>query len=205
VRRVLLFAGFLLLLGLTTAAAASFDVQAEDITSFSVPVEIIVDDPTERRYYLVDPSPSRLSTTPEGDSSKVHSMSLEPGGILDTDGLLANNASSATYQDWISDPMPADLNITSPTVELYITQTGADGLLLAGLFECAATCVLLSSEDALPDKNLVTISFPAFSTTIESGNRLLLRVVNSDDKAYNIQWGYKLNRPARLLVDVAPA
>jgi len=191
-------------LSLTTAFAASFDVQAEDITSFSAPADIAT--PTTKRLYLIDPAPSRLAETPESNAANVHSKSLVPGGVLaEPGGALGTNTDPARYHDWLSDPMPAAVTIVSPTVELYITQTGADGVLTAGLFDCDDTgCSLIpnASESGEPDKNLVVITFPAFEHLVDAGNRLLLRVVNTDTQAYNIQWGYKENRPARLVLDL---
>jgi hypothetical protein len=192
VRRVGLFAAFLLLLGLTTATAASFDVQAEDITSFSTPVSIPV--PTGQVYYLRGAPPlGSLSPELEQDTSKVFSMSLDPGGTLGTSG------STPPHMVWQTAPLTSPLRVVSPVVRLYITQTGPTGTIAAGLYDCGTGgCTIMGTASTTPTELVAVLDFESFDRTVPAGNWLQLAVVNLGTKAYNIQWGYKENRPARL-------
>lgn len=194
-RRVLLFAAFLVLLGLSTAMAASFEVQAEDITSFTTDVSIDV--PDTRTYYLRGAPPlGQLSESPEIVSSNVYTQALDPGGALEVDNP---DNQEMVWQAVLGTP----LTVVSPIVRLYITQTGPEGPITAGLFDCSgSTCALFGEETASPSTTsndlLVTLDFDGVNHTLDAGDVLQLKVVNGGTKAYNIQWGYKANRPARL-------
>ena len=192
-RRILLFAAFLLLLGLSTSMAASFDVQAEDITSFTTDVSIDV--PDSRIFYLRGMPPTgSLSEELEQDSSKVFSMSLEPGGTL-----TAEN-DPPQQMLWQTAPLGSSLTVVSPVVRLYITQTGPAGPIRAGLFDCSIAdgCILFGQTSVTPTDLVAILDFENVDRTLDQGHVLQLLVVNEGSKAYNIQWGYKENRPARL-------
>lgn len=190
-RRVLLFAAFLLLLGLSTAVAASFEVQAEDITSFRTDVSIDV--PDTRTYYLRGAPPlGTLSESQEQVSSNVFSMSLEPGGQLEVDNP---DPQEMVWQATLAEP----LTVVSPIVRLYITQTGPEGPITAGLFDCDTSgCALFGQVTVTPTDTLATLDFDGVDHALDAGDVLQLKVVNGGTKAFNIQWGYKTNRPARL-------
>jgi hypothetical protein len=193
VRRVLLFAAFLLLLGLSTAMAASFEVQAEDIASFTTDVSIDV--PDTRVFYLRGAPPvGSLSEELEQDSSKVFSMSLEPGGSL------AGSNLPSQQMLWQTQPLGSALTVISPVVRLYITQTGPAGPIRAGLFDCSIDegCFLFGQTSVTPTDLVAVLDFEDVNHTLDPGDVLQLLVVNEGTKAYNIQWGYKENRPARL-------
>jgi hypothetical protein len=115
-RRVLLFAAFLLLLGLTTATAASFDVQAEDITSFSQPVSISVPDEAPKKLYL--------------NADRALS-----GAVL---GTLQTEQFVVKAQDW-SVAVPKGFPVAGKTVTLSIYINGGSGTVRGELFECVDT------------------------------------------------------------------
>ncbi|HEU5084342.1 MAG TPA: hypothetical protein VFU14_13450 [Acidimicrobiales bacterium] len=190
-RRVLLFAAFLVLLGLSTAMAASFEVQAEDITSFTTDVSIDV--PDTRTYYLRGAPPlGQLSESPELVSANVYTQALDPGGSLAVDNP---DNQEMVWQAVLGTP----LTVVSPIVRLYITQTGPEGPITAGLFDCSgSTCIQFGAVTATPAENLATLDFDGVDHTLDAGDVLQLKVVNEGSKSYNIQWGYKANRPARL-------
>lgn len=198
----------LFLLTVTSAFAAGLDVQSENVESFTSPVSI--PPPGESRIFYLrsrpedkkgDTPPGLLATEPEGAGGKTHSKGLEPGGSLDPPyGTNVNQ-----YHFWDSAPFLSDLHVKSPTAELLITQVGGAGEIGGGLFACTASssCTLLgASTTAVRDSggavsNITTLRFENFDRVIPAGHWLRL-VVYSKSGSYNIQWGYKENRPASL-------
>ena len=175
-RRVLLFAAFLLLLGLTTATAASFEVQAEDITSFSLPVDLA--EPPPPVLYLVD----------------NYKLSAELNSGPNSQGISAPETLS-----WQSDPLESGRPIQGAVVVLEIDTTGAGGAdsASAEISECSGTnaslpCTLLAV--AAP-KLLTTgpnlLPFTVLSTVtdeVKPGYRLRL-TVKAEAGMFNIKWG----------------
>lgn len=213
-RRVLLFAAFLLLLGLTTATAASFEVQAEDITSFSQAVTVTVPEPplAGSTFYLVDaPAHARLvpdEPTSTGGNEKA-SFDFGISDITTEDrGLQAGD--KAYYVSWSSDPLPLGLRYDNQTVRVHLTRTGtAGGLLRAGLFACppgahpstvtttVPACAMLSDSVGGGE----TIDIAMATQQVPPGSQLRLKLVSASPQGSSIQWGYKANnRSARLEV-----
>lgn len=220
--------GFLLLtlflLTVTSAFAAGLGVASDDIESFSSPVSI--PEPDSKLYYLRsrlnDASgltpPGVLSTSPELDSGKTHSKRIDTGGSLSysAGNLAPYGPTIDTYHFWDTVPMEANLRVVSPTAELLITETGngSTSRISAGLLECMPpvgtappSCeVMGASTTSVADSggavsNITTVTFANFDRIIETGNWIRL-VVYSVDGSFNIQWGYKLNRPASLEVTI---
>jgi hypothetical protein len=214
VRRVGLLAALLLLLGLTTATAASFDVQAEDITSFTTSTSISVPPPPQPLnridFYLRATSstlPGVLDANPEG-SDPVRSKRLDP-----LDQSFIDEADPNRYHVWQSEPMATPLTIVSARVAVYIN--GGEGWIVAGLFDCpvdaplvsnvASGCVLLK-QGAVDSVGTGEQSIPLgldAPHAIPAGNRLRLKVANGNGPSgasFNVQWGYKSNRPSRVEV-----
>lgn len=201
----------LFLLTVTSAFAAGLDVQSENVESFTTPVSITT--PAQKRIFYLRSRPSApltppgvLATEPEGDAGKTHSKRLDPGGSL----TAPYGSNVNQYHFWDSLPFSADLHVKSPTAELTITQVGGAGEISGGLFDCAAnpapnppSCTLLgASTTAVRDSggavnNITTITFENFDHVIPAQHWLRL-VVYSKSGSYNIQWGYKPNRPASL-------
>jgi hypothetical protein len=50
--------------------------------------------------------------------------------------------------------------------------------------------------------NEVVVEFGTVSATLPIGGRLRVQIMNSGDKPWNVQWGYKDNRPSALQVTV---
>ena len=218
-RRIGLLAGVLLMVSLTTAMAASFEVNAEDVMSFTTPVSISVPPPptTTDVYYLTGSSaslPGLLSTLPASSGQGVESKDInaDPSTAIDA------HMDPTKFHDWETAPLTAPLTIISPTVRLYIEQTGNVGPLTAGLFECITTkdsagvitgrvCDAFATASSTATKpGEITVVFAPFTRTIVASTTnptvertLLLRVVNrATSGKWNIQWGYKENRPAQL-------
>jgi hypothetical protein len=214
VRRVLLFAAFLLLLGLTTATAASFDVQAEDITSFSQAVTVTVPEPplAGGTFYLVGaPANARLAAqepTSTGGNEKA-SFDFGISDIRTEDGEL-QSGDKAHYVSWSSDPLPLGLRYDDQTVRVHLTRTGAaGGLLRAGLFACPPTADLATVTTSEPACTLLsdgvsggeTIDIAMADQRVSPGYQLRLKMVSASAESSSIQWGYKANnRSARLEV-----
>jgi hypothetical protein len=223
VRRVGLFAALLLLLGLTTATAASFDVQAEDITSFTTAVSITVpttDPPAPPTapavtYYMVDaPANANLvSTQPTstGGNEKA-SFDFGPSNIL-TEERALQSGNKAYYVSWRSGPIPPGMTFVNRIVRVHFTRTGAaGGQLVAGLFSCdpgvdPATvqgrgCRHLGDGESGGE----TIDIIVGATSVEQidpGDEFRLKMVSATTQSSSIQWGYKENnRSAR--VEILP-
>lgn len=218
-RRVLLFAAFLLLLGLTTATAASFDVQAEDITSFSTSTTIVTPPPPPPPgaivYYLRGQpatQPGVLDPAPDPDTSDpVRSKRLLPR-------LKSLQEEDDPDRYHVFEAGAASITVAAARAAVYIN--GGSGRIMVGLLECpplAATSSNVASGCVLFAEGVVVSSgtgeqsvslAPAATRTIPATNRLRMKVLNdnpvnpqnSNGTEFNVQWGYKSNRPSRLEV-----
>ena len=214
-RRVFLFAAFLLLLGLTSAFAASFDVQAEDVASFTTPVSISVPDPpvVPGSYFLrgeVSTLPGLLDDLPTG-SDPVRTKSVERGVV----GVQAQTLTDHLHS-WQTPAAPAGgIELDGPAV-LRIYQNGGTDRLTAALFDCppavasvpapTTTCTQITTPDRVsPDDGLTgyaehAVDFGDVAYTVPQHRHLRVQIVNfqHSTKKWSVQWGYKSNRPSRL-------
>lgn len=214
-----MFAAFLLLLGLTTATAASFDVQAEDITSFSTSTSISVPDPPTRpgSYFLrgaPSVNPGSLEDAPTG-TDPVRTKEILPENVA-----VKLQTKVQYHHSWETPPAagPDGLRLLGP-VELRIFQNGNTDRLTAGLFDCEDTVppALTDSTacDQIGDDRVSTIDGGGYverlvrwdhiEHKVAVGRRLRLQIVNrvpqtnpSNNQKWSVQWGYKTNRPSRL-------
>lgn len=210
-RRLLLFAGFLTLIGLSTAMAASFSVQTEDITTFDTDVSISVPTTSSRTYFLSGSEavlPGGLSTSPETDAtSGVRSKSVAPGT-----GTVKSQSAPDKYHSWQTVAASPTALVLNGPASLLVTLTGAGSGLTAALFSCPASATPTSqlctqiAADTLGGPGLtnneVIVDFGSVSATIPVGEQLRVQVMNSGTKSWNVQWGYKDNRPSALQVTV---
>jgi hypothetical protein len=212
VRRVLIFAALLSLLGLTTAFAASFDVQSEDIASFTTDVSISVPTAPPRTFYLkLAPTalPGLLDTVPPANNDSVQKKQL----ILSS-ASLADETDSTRYHMWETAPTAGDVSIGG-TAFFEISQDGGADRVTAGLFICPAGtgpvssgCTHLATATNPGTEGsgykLRVIQFGALPvTTIPAGQVLRLKVINStavSTNAWTLQWGFNPARAARLEV-----
>ena len=209
-RRIGLLLLVLTLVSLSTAAAASFDVQTDNITSFEMDVTVSVPTTTDYFYLRGDSSmlPGLLSDTAELKGGAVGSKSI----TADPTTPIGDQADPTKYHDWETVSLTQPLTIISPVVRLYLEQTGNVGDITAGLLECTRpvatgiqTCnVFATAKSTTTAPGEQTITFGPFTQTIPASTAtetktLKLRVVNQAESGkWNIQWGYKDNRPARL-------
>jgi hypothetical protein len=230
VRRFLIFVVVLLALGITTAVAASFDVSTEDIASFSTETSISVPDPPGLpfAYALRGPEtllPGLLDTNlgPNGAyGTQVNSKRIAVGSPS-----LTTPPSDNHFHSWETPPFGSPLRLNGPAT-LWIDQSGGPNVLTAGLFDCPppsapgtrtpiASCVLIAGPDSNPGNegdgmvergaHFRQGADTHIGYTIPVGHTLRVQVVNlatGNNQAWNIQWGYKLNRQARLELTVQP-
>lgn len=213
-RRLLIFAALLSLLGLSTAFAASFTVQSEDIASFTTDVSISVPTTTvpstPRILYLSGDeatNPGLIAESPPEDHS-VNSLSI---GCCSTS--VQSQITAGKYHSWETAPITVPMTIIGPAV-LRTFQNGSIGPIQAGLFVCPATATPTSvgCQQVGTDRSSlgtessgteVAISFSFAEATIPVGSTLRLQIVKPTNDNWNIQWGYKSNRESRLEVLVA--
>ena len=225
-RRLLVFAAFLLLLGLSTAFAASFDVQAEDVTSFSSDVSISV--PSVSRPLYVKNAPNQR----QGDDPTVPGV-LDPNPppnspvskktlVRDARAIDQSQSDRAKYHAWQTGGSDPAFTI-SGTATLYIESNGGTNQITVGLFECwqpddpadlvgmtidsdtplGHGCALISSATSTGgtaasgySERRADIAVP--TTLIESGHRLRVKVVNRSASDWSIQWGFNSARSSQL-------
>jgi hypothetical protein len=213
VRRLLLLATALLMVGLSTAVAASFTVQAEDITSFSTPVSISVPDPPGllRTYWLRGLSnnlPGVLDPDPQG-SDPVRSKRIEAGSTT-----VKGQTDPSYYHNWQTSPAPPSGIQIEGQVTLRTYLNGGTGPVTAGLFACppAATPASLgctqiagdaTSVPGVGEDSILSVDLGVVNHTVPEGNHLRVQVVIlTGGQSANVQWGYKSNRPSRLEITV---
>jgi hypothetical protein len=226
VRRLGLFAGFLLLLGLTTAVAASFSVQAEDITSFSTPVSITPPAPIPfpATIYLGGSGSAAmgdLQLVPPSSNNPVQSRLV----IKDTASVEAQ-AGPTKFATWrTTPPTPTSGYLLTGTVVLMgIEQNkGPDNRMTAALMNCPASAPASSTSPA-PCTHIKTAIAPASTgngngylertvnfgfitpTTIPFGNELRLKIVNQEAAGgttlsvndWDVQWGFLPSRQSTI-------
>lgn len=223
-RRVVLFSTLLLLLGLSTAFAASFSVEAEDVASFTTDVSISVPAAT--------PVPNTIYIRGSGTDAAGQLLFEEPAdNVPTTDRALRRDTESVQEQQdplafytWIGPTAPPNGYLLSGTATLVITQneSGTERL-TAGLLDCAASappassdttqCSLLAvaASDALTGSGAGgngykdrTVHFGSIGpVTIASGRQLRLKIVNRGDvstKDFSISWGFNPARTSLLTI-----
>lgn len=225
-RRVVLFFTGLCLLGLSTAFAASFTVQAEDIHSFSTPVSISVPGPA--------PLPATIYVRGEATGG-TGALDLQAPAANDsvTGKLLRLSTEPAEAQTdttkhfvWKTVAAPASGWLLSGNVTLYISQNGGgSNRMTAGLFSCpsaapavtvttgTAACTVIKIAVGAPGSSgngyqERTVSFgPVGSFTIPSGSQLRLKIVNRANNGsvlstgdWDLQWGYLPSRQSKLVI-----
>jgi hypothetical protein len=179
VRRAGLLVLVLASLSLTTAFAASFDVQAEDVSSFSTPVSISVPDTPPPVLYLVG-ADRRLEPTLSGGQ---HSLGL----------------TAPEFLEWESAMLPAGRPVKGAIVELVVYTTGGSERASAAIYECPdvdaspiSSCTLLAEAIDEPISNgpnvLTLATLASVETEVNPGQRLRLRVTATSG-SFNVQWG----------------
>ena len=227
-RRVVLFAAVLALVGLSTAFAASFSTQAEDVESFTTDVSISVPGPTPFPGTLFvrngkTGAPGSLDLVAPTTNDSVASKEL----ILSAEAINLQTTSTK-YFTWSSPTAPTNGYSLTGDVTLEIEQRdGPSNRMTAGLFSCPAaspvstvttgaepcTIIAIGVAPALPSGGngylLRTVSFPDVAATIPSGSQLRLKLVNraSDPSLgtlstvnFSIQWGYLPARQSKLVI-----
>ncbi|HEX4868471.1 MAG TPA: hypothetical protein VFV32_12735 [Acidimicrobiales bacterium] len=211
-RRVLLFAVGLSLLGLSSAFAASFTVQAEDIHSFSTPVSISVPSTSLVALYLGGEDnvlPGELATAANATvDTSVNSKAIDPGTLS-----VQAQTNTARYHSWQTVPAPAGGLVLNGPAMLKLFQNGSVGTVKAGLFDCAtaSTATTACTQFAGDSSSLggesasteTPVDFGSVTYTISAGRVLRLQIVNPSAHAWNVQWGYKSNRQSRLELTLA--
>jgi hypothetical protein len=221
-RRLFIFAATLVLLGLTTAFAASLTARSEDIDSFSTTVSISIPGPT--------PFPTTIyirgnSDTPLGlldlvlptANDNVRSKDL----LLSTE-TIQTQATSTKYFTWATPAAPAQgYSLTGDVTLSMHVMGGGSNRITAGLFSCpaaaaietvtpACTAIAVGIAPAMAGGNgflVRTVSFPAVAATIPAGSQLRLKIVNRSPDGSTVlstgtmrlAWGYGPSRPAELV------
>lgn len=223
-RRVLLFAAFLLLLGLTTATAASFDVQAEDITSFSAPVSIDVPSPPlSGVFFLVgggdsEDIPGSL-VPPDPPQASVQTRTIFPS----VTGIGDSHLDGGTYHAWQTLPLAAERSIGG-SATVTVNFDGVSDQFTAGLFHCSTrfaseagasidadlssadptvACRLLGSGASTGVLNGMKARSAAFTVQhadLAIDDWVRLKIINHSTNRWRIQWGYNDAREAGLVL-----
>jgi hypothetical protein len=214
VRRLLLFAALLLLLGLSTAFAASFDLQAEDVTSFSSDVSIsvpttVVPPLATGNYFLVGAPPhgSLVTTEPTSTGGNEKGSFVFTSTDIGTEDRAPESGGKVYYVAWSTGAISTGVRFDNQKVQVHFTRTGQGGVLTVGLFNCtagaaaatltASGCVLMSSASGPGEQ----IDIGPFTHTVAAGRELRLKMVDLTADDPSVQWGYKeQNRSARLVV-----
>ena len=225
-RRVVTFAALLLLVGLSTAFAASLGTQSEDIASFETDVSISV--PTTQ-----GPTPFPPTIYIRGDSDTPLGLlglvqPTAPDNVRSKDLLLSTEAIGAQttltkYFAWATPAAPAQGYALTGDVTLSIhAMGGASNRITAGLFSCpaaaaietvtpACTVIAVGIAPTLTGGNgflVRTVSFPDVAATIPAGSQLRLKIVNRSPDGSTVlstgtmrlAWGYGPSRPAELVI-----
>ncbi len=210
-RRVLLFAAFLLLLGLSTAMAASFEVQAEDITSFTTEVSISV--PTTPDSYYLRGGNSVLPGVLDNDPDPEVTDPVRTKEVLLGTGTVQSQTQTSYFHSW--ETTVGGITLSGPA-SLRIFQNGGADQVTAALFDCptnagatAAACTQIGTDAVSVDDGLTgyverVVSFGNVGYSIAPDRRLRVQIANLQDSSskWSVQWGYKSNRPSLLDVTV---
>lgn len=196
-----MFAAFLVLLGLTTATAASFDVRAEDIASFTTDVSISVPDPSvpSGPWYLfrAPPAPGGIAQEPEGGGP--HKWKVDPTGST---SLIAQT-DPGKYYVWSTGSLGSPLSFQDQHVEFSAYLTAGGDAVEAALLSCPADAPVASSTCGVLATAAGTaplLDFGRLTGDVPGGNELRLKVVNTGTQFWQIEWGYKTNRDSNLLI-----
>lgn len=226
-RRVGLFAALLLLVGLSTAFAASFSVEAEDVASFATDVSISVPAPTPFPSLIyvrgqASGGTGTLDLVPPSANDSVTNKLL----VLSTEAIEAQT-DAAKHFVWRAPAAPTNGYLLAGGVSLFIDQRdGGANLLTAGLFSCPAgaplttvtsgtlACTLIKAAvgaagangNGYQERTVLFGTIPA--TVIPAGSELRLKLVNraADGSVVlsasnvEIQWGYLAARQSRLVI-----
>jgi len=226
VRRLLTFAALLVLVGLSTAFAASFGTQSEDVASFTTDVSISVPTtqgptPFPPTIYVRGDSDTPLgllALTPPTENDSVRSKDL----LLSTEAIGAQ-ATLTKYFAWATPAAPAQGYSLTGDVTLSVhVMGGSTNRITAGLFSCPAaaaietvtptcTTIAVGIAPAIGGGNgflVRTVSFPDVSATIPAGSQLRLKIVNRSPDGSTVlstgtmrlAWGYGPSRPAELVI-----
>ena len=215
-RRVGLLVLLLASLSLSTAIAASFEVRADNLESWTMDVSISVPDPpvVPGSYFLrgaVGVLPGILDDDPTG-SDPVRTKAVELGTV----GVKAQT-DTAFLHSWETPPAPVGgINLNGPAV-LRIYQNGGNDRLTAALFDCApnattvsAGCIQITLDTVSPADGLTgyaehAVDFGDVVYAVPEARVLRVQIVNFQDstKKWSVQWGFKTNRPSRLDVTLA--
>jgi hypothetical protein len=217
-RRVVLFAALLSLVGLSTAFAASLSTQSEDIASFTTDVSISVPVTAQSFFLRGDPDtpPGMLSTAPLQANVVSYLIKKDTKAVQEQDDVTK-------YFVWQSSTITGVPLVVGGTTRLIMEQKDEQGSrLTAGIFSCPAAAAIASTaatgcvqigtsavgSEPVGGFDEVTVSFGTLSsTTIPVGNQLRLKVVNRDKddggvvvstKDFQVAWGYNPARQARL-------
>ena len=210
-RRLLLFAGLLGLLGLSSAFAAGFTVQTEEVASFqaetSFPDQPIPLGPTV--YVRGEPiTPGELALEPP-TKNEVERRTFVLG---DAAVSVQAETDPNRYFTWQTPTAPLGGYLVEGNTTLYIEQNqSASNQLAAALFDCDAMAPVDLSDPSLcvqigttaygtPGANASSngfqarsADFGALSHTIPAGHQLRLKIVNRDNVSvedWDLQWGF---------------
>ena len=225
-RRVFLFAALLALVGLSTAFAASFSSQSEDIASFTTDVSISVPGPTPfpntifvRGGSDLPPGDLDLMTPVANDNvtSKLLVLSTEP---------IELQTAATKYFAWESPVAPAQGYSLDGDVTLNLEQKdGGSNRMTAGLFSCPELAPVATVTGSTPACSVIaigvspavsggngfldrTVFFPDVSTVVPAGHQLRLKIVNraSDGSGvlsqgdFTVAWGFLPARQSTLVI-----
>ncbi len=211
-RRVVLFAAILVLVGLSSAFAASFSAQSEDIASFTTEVSISVpttQPPAATTYYLSGAPallPGLLHPAPPIGGG-VNSKRIDPDTEATDEQTTAPPANK--IHSWQTDG--AGLVLAGPATA-WLFQNGGDDPIVGGLFVCPTAETATSACDRIAGDvesgaavgGEVPIAFGDLSAPVPAESHLRLVIVNHGPMSFNVQWGYKTNRESRLELTLTP-
>ena len=225
-RRVLLFAALLSLVGLSSAFAASFSTNAEDMTTFATDVSVSVPGPTPfpNTIYITggsDVPPGDLELLTPADNNHTTTKLL----ALGTEAIEVQ-ADPTKFYAWESPVAPAQGFSLAGDITLHVEQKdGGENRMTAGLFVCPAaapvstvttgadpcTVIAIGVSPAVPGGNGFlprTVFFPDVSATVPVGSQLRLKIVNRQldgvtvlsTKAFTVSWGFLPARESKLVI-----
>ncbi|MET0904091.1 MAG: hypothetical protein ABWZ52_12685 [Acidimicrobiales bacterium] len=225
-RRVLLFAALLSLLGLTTAFADTFSTNTEDVASFTTDVSVSVPGPT--------PFPNTIYITggtevPPGDlalmipvNNNVTSKLL----VLSTEPIDAQ-ADQTKFFAWESPVAPPQGFSLNGDITLNLEQKdGGANRMTAALFSCPEVAPTSTVTTGSPACSMIavgvspavgggngfldrTVQFDNVSATVPAGSQLRLKIVNRARDAtlgvlstmdFTVQWGFLPARQSKLVI-----
>lgn len=209
--------------------AARMDVQADNLASFrqgvsiSVPTKVT---PFLLRNDPLQPPGNNILVPGLLDDGSTSNNSVQRKQIV-RDARLVSEAHTDTtrYHAWETFDQTKD-RVFVGSATLYVDKNGGSTQMTAGLFECwegtpadplppsAITdadvdvghkCVFIASASSVGgsssngfSERSAQFNFP--ETTIESGHRLRLKIVNNTGANWDLQWGFNSARSSQLQV-----